>query len=539
MFPRVSPDGERVAFSDMGVHFFVVDRAGHATPTGKGVWEYAWSPLTGEILYVSVVPGSTELRSYAIGGKDRLLTTLAGRFTIYDVSSNGAILIGQVTGSDQIFASVPGEARDRPLFDDAALEDVSASGDLLTFTRADVNVARLSAFLGKTDGSPAKRLGSLGGFAGAVLTPDGKYVLGENSPDGLTVMDADRAALILVPTGAGETIPIAMKGISNPKVRGFSPDARQVFVGGAEPEHRPRVWTQDLAGGSRRPVTPEGVRAPCVSPDGRFIVGFESDGWTLYTADSGTPRKASGVLPGEEPIQWTADSRLLYVRGADELRPGDRFVSARVYRVDPWTGRRELWKEIAPIAPSTGGGIGKIGFSADGKICLYTHHRFSSELFVVRGLRWAVPDLTLTSSPAAAAWRPRKTAAMRIQSEEYIRKSALEVCPPTRSTDRVSETTKAFEARTVTLPGVSSSRKKEPPGPSPSLALCVMTPRPASGPSRMVIVTLGIAFPKRSTTLPARADTGPSFTSVKVTTALLGSGTLWVSVENPSFETRT
>jgi len=94
-----------------------------------------------------------------------------------------------------------------------------------------------------------------------------------------------------------------------------------------------------------------------------------------------------GLLPGEEPIRPVAGGELLYVRGADELRPGETLMTTRVYRLDPWTGRRELWKEIPPVDPRTGGGIGTILFSADGKSCVYTHYRYSTELMLVDGLR--------------------------------------------------------------------------------------------------------------------------------------------------------
>ena len=97
--------------------------------------------------------------------------------------------------------------------------------------------------------------------------------------------------------------------------------------------------------------------------------------------------RSSEFSTGEEPTQWTADGELLYVRSADELRPGEPTITTRVYRLDPRTGRRELWKEIRPINPSAGGGIGTILFSADGKTCVYTHHRYSSELFLVEGLK--------------------------------------------------------------------------------------------------------------------------------------------------------
>jgi hypothetical protein len=62
-------------------------------------------------------------------------------------------------------------------------------------------------------------------------------------------------------------------------------------------------------------------------------------------------------------------------------------MMTRLYRLDPRTGRRELWKEIPPVNPSAGGAIGLILISADGKKVVYSHHRYTSELFVVEGLR--------------------------------------------------------------------------------------------------------------------------------------------------------
>ena len=62
-------------------------------------------------------------------------------------------------------------------------------------------------------------------------------------------------------------------------------------------------------------------------------------------------------------------------------------LTARVYRLDPWSGYRELWKEILPPDPTAGGAIGSIRFSADGKSYVYTYHRYSSELFLIEGLK--------------------------------------------------------------------------------------------------------------------------------------------------------
>jgi hypothetical protein len=163
----------------------------------------------------------------------------------------------------------------------------------------------------------------------------------------------------------------------------------RVFFCGAEGNHGWRVWVQDVAGGKPRPVTPEHVKRPVLVGDGRFVCARAADlSWSLYPVDEqGEPRKVAGILPGEEPIRPAPDG-LLFLRGADELRSGETFMTTRIYRLDPWTGRRELWKEIPPNDPRTGGAIPTILFSADGKTCVWTHDRYSIELVLVEGLRW-------------------------------------------------------------------------------------------------------------------------------------------------------
>ena len=155
--------------------------------------------------------------------------------------------------------------------------------------------------------------------------------------------------------------------------------------------HGRRGCVQDLEGGKPRALTPLGVQGSLLSGDGRFLCARAArGGWSLYSTEStetAEPRKVVGLLPGEEPIQWTVDGELLYVRSPDEPRPGEQAITTRVHRLDPRTGRRELWKEIPPINPSGGGTIGTIFFSGDGKTCVYTHHRYSSELFLVEGLK--------------------------------------------------------------------------------------------------------------------------------------------------------
>jgi hypothetical protein len=53
----------------------------------------------------------------------------------------------------------------------------------------------------------------------------------------------------------------------------------------------------------------------------------------------------------------------------------------------PLSGRRELWREIPSLASHDGGAITNILFSADGKTCVWTHIRYSTELVQVDGLK--------------------------------------------------------------------------------------------------------------------------------------------------------
>ena len=148
---------------------------------------------------------------------------------------------------------------------------------------------------------------------------------------------------------------------------GFFPDGRRIWYLAEDPEHRRRVFVQDIEGGKPRAVTPPGVGGVFLSPDGHFLcAGAVDRNWYLYSTETSETRKVVGLLEDDYPTQWTGDGKLLYVRGAQELRPGETAMTTRVYRLDPRTGTRELWKEIAPVNPSVGGAIGEILISADG-----------------------------------------------------------------------------------------------------------------------------------------------------------------------------
>jgi Tol biopolymer transport system component len=339
--------------------------------------EIAWHRATNEIWFNSVARGTTELFAIAPGRSKRRVTTLPGDFVLHDISADGRVLLGRLSEGSEILGDFPGEARPRNLshLDRSLAVDLSPSGDTLLLS--EIGQSSRSVYLRRTDGSPPKRLAE--GLARA-LSPDGKFVIAVSAPPD--------PQIFVIPTGPGQPRQIETPGLHPGGRMGFFPDGRRFWFLAEDASHKRRVWVEDLGGGKPRAITPPGAGGVLLSGDGRFLSARASDGdWTLYSTETTETHKVLGLLPGDEPIQWTADGKFIYVRSADELRPGEPTGSTRVYRLDPRTGRRELWKEIRPVNPSSGGGIGTILFSADGKTCVYTHHRYSSELFLVEGLK--------------------------------------------------------------------------------------------------------------------------------------------------------
>ena len=378
LYPRlaVSPLGDRVAFVYRS-NLFVTEPGGRIRDLKERAQEIAWCKATGEIWFNSVAGGTTELFAVVPGRRKRLVATLPGDFVLHDIFPDRRLLLGRVYESSEVLGDFPGETSPRNLshLDRSAAADLARSGDTLLFNEIGQS-GQSGVYLRRTDGSPPKRLAD--GFAWA-LSPDEKFVLSGDRPG---------AQIALIPTGAGQPRLIDTPGLRHGGRMGFFPDGRRIWFVAEDVAKARRVWVQDLVGGKPRPATPSGVGGILLSGDGRFFCGRAPDGdWRLYSTETTETGKVAGLLDGEEPIQWTADGKFLYVQSADELRPGESTITTRVYRVDPWTGHRELWKQILPVNPSGGGSIGTILFSADGKTCVYTHHRYSSELFLVEGLK--------------------------------------------------------------------------------------------------------------------------------------------------------
>ena len=123
-----------------------------------------------------------------------------------------------------------------------------------------------------------------------------------------------------------------------------------------------------------------------VSPEGNFVMG-RGPGPTvsLYPVSGGAPRAVPGVEPADHLIRWDAEGKKVFLARAEG------FASVSIYRLDPASGRRELWKKLGPADPtglSNSSGIdSNVLLTADGKIYSYSYMRDLSDLYVVEGLK--------------------------------------------------------------------------------------------------------------------------------------------------------
>jgi Tol biopolymer transport system component len=205
--PRFSPGGDEIAFIDHpvarddGGSIAVVDRGGKKTTltpiyaTAQGL---AWTPEGREIWFTASEEGfNRAIHAVDRSGRVRLVNRIPGVSTIKDISRDGRVLLANETYRLGILCRRAGDPKESELswLDFSLVTDVSPDGSEILLTESgDGGGPGYSAYLRKTDGSPAVRLSE--GMAQA-LSPDGKWALSVLHP-------ASDATLIAVPTGVGQ-----------------------------------------------------------------------------------------------------------------------------------------------------------------------------------------------------------------------------------------------------------------------------------------------------------------------------------------------
>jgi eukaryotic-like serine/threonine-protein kinase len=389
--PRFSPEGNAIAFADHPVkadvkgHVSLVDLHGQKHDlTGDypgGVEGIAWTPAGDEIWYTASESGTNlELRAVSRrGGPSRVVLRVPARLILQDISREGRVLVARDTTRLSMMVRTADSDRERDLawLDYSSVRDFSPDGTRVLFTESGAGSPTESAYLRKTDGSPAVRLGDGYGFG---LSPDGRWAL--------SIVSGPPPRLFLLPTGAGEPRVLlrgqiaAYAGLT----ADWFADSRRFVFAAREQGHERRLYIQDIQGGEPRAISREGLNlryGRLLSPDQKYVAAIDTNDGKIWIvpAEGGSPRLAVGTEPDELPAGWAADGRSLYI-----YRPGSAAPTG-VYLVDVAGGRRKLWKEIMPADPAGTEGIEGLAVNPDGRAYVYTLWRTLSDLYLVEGLK--------------------------------------------------------------------------------------------------------------------------------------------------------
>jgi len=382
---RVSPQGDKIAFLDHPALWDdrgtvdVVDTKGTRSVLSPE-WEsedgLAWSP-GGDELWFTAIEGGYNRALWAVGSSARQRKILSGPggLTLQDIAGDGRVLI--TFDNERLAMEAAGQdgkaVRDLSWYDWSIAKDLSKDGQSVLFEESSEPAGpHYAVALRNLDGSPPIRLGD--GSPGG-LSPDGKWAIAvfTGAPEHVT----------LLPTGAGEPrdiFPIGIEHLENGGAR-FMPDGKHITFAGNQPGRLLRTYLLDISGGSPRAITPEGVIATVISPDGKHIAGVDSSmRLTLYPIEGGEPNFIPGLPPGFIPAQWSDDGSAIYI-----YRQGE--IPLTIYRVNVKSGKQKIVRAIEPAGRAGVVSIGPIALSRDASRCVYSYYQTLSVMYVISGLK--------------------------------------------------------------------------------------------------------------------------------------------------------
>jgi serine/threonine protein kinase/Tol biopolymer transport system component len=380
----ISPKGDRIAFAEHPVagdsrgDVVVIDLKGNRSVLSAG-WEdvvgVRWA-AAGDEVWFSASNAGTDHAIFAatLSGKIRTVMSAPGSLDVQDIASDGRVLVAHGNRRPAIMVRAAGTAEDTELtwMDYSVLSDLSDDAREVLFSEQGVaGGPGYAVYLRGTDHSPAVRLGR--GFS-QDLSPDGRWAL---------AIDLTDNKLVIFPTGAGQSRTIAPHGIKAYSFAAWCPDGKCILFAGFEEGKALRMYIQDAGGAAPRAVTPEGiaVSSNTLSPDGKWIVAPLDDVLTAFPTGAGTPEPVKGAMPGDVPIRWRGDGRVLFV--------GRGRLPVQLWSLDVTTGQRTLVREISP-RDSVGVnvvGAADIHLTPDGDSYAYMYIRSLFNLYQAAGLK--------------------------------------------------------------------------------------------------------------------------------------------------------
>jgi Tol biopolymer transport system component len=342
------------------------------TTSFKSAQGIAWTRGGDEIWFAGSEGRGRAIYAVTLAGRRRLVLRGPTTLLLHDLARDGRALIGNEVLRSGIYGREPGDREERELswFDWSVAMDLSTDGKSLLFDEeGEGGGPRYGAYLGKTDGSQAVRLGD--GRATA-LSPDGKWVLAITT-------GPPPAQMVLLPTGAGEPRPLTHDAIHH-LWGSFFPDGKRILFSGNEPGRGTRLYVTEIEGSAPRAFTPEWMEtAAAIAPDGERVAAIGADKKVALYPVAGGEATPLPLDPGDVPLRFDRDGRALYAYRAGEL-------PARIFRLDLETGVRLYVRSILPSDVAGLVAINRILLTPDADGYVYRYFRTLSDLYLVENL---------------------------------------------------------------------------------------------------------------------------------------------------------
>ena len=242
--------------------------------------------------------------------------------------------------------------RDLSWLDYSYPADLSADGKTLLFDEegigggvqyGDVQDLTYAVYIRNTDGTPAIRLGEGGANCPLAGSEVGHHRHANFARSNSACCRPARVKLSRSPT-IRSTIS-GSDGFPTASVSSFPATNQGAGCGSTYrifPEENPRRFRPKASTPRTLPFLPTAKSWSASAPIKKA---------TYFPRRAATPRVVKGMEAGDLPINWSQDGRSIYL-----YRTGE--VPAKVYRLELATGKKTVWKEIAPLDPT---GVSTIG----------------------------------------------------------------------------------------------------------------------------------------------------------------------------------
>ncbi len=382
--PRVSPSGDHIAYFDLRgrsvVQLKILDRSGKAVVESQPFadwWAPAWRSSNELWFGASEAFGSqVSIFSLDLAGRQRRVFRAPAVLTLHDISTQGDVLVSFDRGTSNIEVIEGSDPipRDRSWRESGELGAFSTNHTLLIngFSGTGGTGGSGAVYVWKPNETQTVRIAEGRGLA---LSPDGSKAL--------VFTTGNQLKVTIVPTGAGQPLPVDIGTAESVSWAGWMPDGR-VVIRGVLRNSTPIAHVVSATGRDPKPFLPDGVTLPdsgnnLISPDGSRIVAADASGRiVLCTIAAPACTPVPSMEDGYELAGWSADGKSLFVC---KRQP----EQTQVDRLDVKTGRRSAWKALRALNPSASG-IAAVIVSPDGAVA-YGYRRDASELCVIKGLR--------------------------------------------------------------------------------------------------------------------------------------------------------